>query len=104
MNLQSFFTLAALGEKAGIDLWSYTSPDGRSITKALDYLINYARPEDAKQWEYQQITTWSPSQLAPLLYQAGCRFPEKGYLELAKRLEAGTVGLNEFYYPCKNSR
>lgn len=103
MNLQSFFTLAALAEKTGIDLWSYTSPDGRSITKALDYLINYAHPENPKQWEYQQITPRSPSQLVPLLYQAGCRFPEKGYLEMAKRLEAGAAGLNEFFYPCKNN-
>ncbi len=38
-NLQAFFADAELGRSAGVDLWGYQSPDGRSIRKALDYVI-----------------------------------------------------------------
>lgn len=100
MNLQSFFTLAALGEKVGFDLWNYTTPDGRNIVKALDFLIQYAEPQNPKSWTWKQITDMSPQQILPLLHQAACRFPDRNYDELAKTLEKGEKGLNLLLYPC----
>ena len=99
MNLQSFFTLAALGEKTGIDLWHYSTSDGRSIIKALDYLCGFTDP--LHPWPYQQITDSNPAELVPLLRQAACRFPTAPYAGLAQKLENGTAGLNSLLYPCR---
>jgi hypothetical protein len=41
-NLDAFATLADLGGKAGVDLWHEATDDGRSITKALDFMVPYA--------------------------------------------------------------
>ena len=100
MNLQSFFTLAALGEKVGLDLWNYTTADGRNIVKALDFLVQYADPGNPKRWTYEQITEMSPKQIVPLLYQAACRFPDRDYDELASQLEEGDGGLSPLLYSC----
>jgi hypothetical protein len=99
MNLQSFFTLAALGEKVGIDLWHYSTPDGRSIIKALDYLCGYT--DEAHRWRFEQITASDPAELVPLLRQAACRFPTGPYAALGDKLENGAVNLNNLLYPCK---
>jgi hypothetical protein len=99
-NLESFFTLAALGEKVGLDLWNYTTPDGRNIIEALDFLVQYADPKNPKPWTHKQITEMSPKQIIPLLYQAACRFPDREYDELAAALEEGKSDLNPLLYPC----
>lgn len=101
MNLQSFFTLAALGEKVGVDLWNHTTDDGRNIVKALDFLIQYADPDGSKTWSWQQITESNPAQIVPLLYQAACRFPDKGYADLASKLEGKEVNVYQLLFPCR---
>ncbi len=101
MNLQSFFTLATLGEHVGVDLWHHVTADGRSIINALDYLVQFADPAQSRKWEYKQITPWRPTSLVPLLYQAECHFPEKKYRALAARLEQGEVNLNKLRFPCR---
>jgi hypothetical protein len=53
MNLRAFFELAAIGDRAGVDLWRFETRDGRGIRKALDYLAPYADP--AVKWPGQQI-------------------------------------------------
>lgn len=53
-NLRAFFLIAELAENFNIDLWHYETEDGRSIKKALDYLIPYFYNKD--DWPYQQIT------------------------------------------------
>jgi hypothetical protein len=57
-NLLAHEDGAVLGERVGLDLWNYTSPNGRSLRLALDWLAPYATGDKA--WEHQQI---SPSKL-----------------------------------------
>jgi hypothetical protein len=57
MNLRGLMKLAVLGEHVGVNLWLYESNDGRSIRKAVDYLLPYALRET--NWPYQQIGGWS---------------------------------------------
>ena len=84
MNLGGFFTLAALGQRSGVDLWTWESPDGRSLRRALDWLVPFA---DGKAWPHAQITPWSPRDLAPLLREAALRYREPRYEELIARVD-----------------
>lgn len=53
MNLNAFLELVKLGRKVNINLWEFTSEDGRSVKAAYKYLTTYLT--DEKKWEYQQI-------------------------------------------------
>ena len=54
MNATLFCELALLGEKIGVDLWCYETSDGRSIKKAVEWLIPYWHGD--RPWTHQQIT------------------------------------------------
>jgi hypothetical protein len=54
MNLRGTFILARLGEHVGVDLWNYETKDGRSLRKALEFLIPYIDPQT--KWPWQQIS------------------------------------------------
>jgi len=56
-------TLARLGEHMNVDLWHYETPDGRSIRKALDYLMPFG--VNGIKWPYQQIDGWSADLFIP---------------------------------------
>jgi hypothetical protein len=83
-NLRAFFDLATLGHRAGVDLWSYATPDGRSLRKALDYLAPFAAGE--KKWPEAQITPFRAGELTPLLRRAAVAWKEPRYRELAEKL------------------
>jgi hypothetical protein len=83
-NLSGLMLLATLGENVGVDLWHFQTPDGRSISKALDYLAPFAFGQE--KWPYQQLGGWPPQMLHPLLRQASFKFPERKYRDWAKKL------------------
>jgi hypothetical protein len=86
-NLRAFFDLATLGQRAGVDLWNYRSADGRSLRKALDYLVPFAAGEH--KWPEAQITTFRPGELHVLLRRAAVAWGEPKYRELALRIGGG---------------
>jgi hypothetical protein len=83
-NLEALFLLAALGDRAGVDLWNYETRDGRSIRKALDSLLPVAKGE--QKWSHTQIREISFGQLCPLLTEAGRRYGNERYPAAAERL------------------
>lgn len=84
-NLEAFFRLAWLAQHAGVDVWQYTSPDGRSIRGALDWVLPYMRGE--KPWTWKQIKEfyWDTAYFS-LLQQASSKFGDPNYSRLAWRL------------------
>ena len=76
-NLAAFFSAAGLGDKLGIDLWSYETPDKRSLRRALDWLTPFATGE--QNWSHQQITKVQREKLAPLLRRAALSYREPAY-------------------------
>ena len=82
-NLAAHTRLAVLGKKVGVDLWNYESPDGGSIKKAYEFLIQFLVTD--KEWEYQQISSLEDSKIrfANLLLTAGNEFDEAEYVEIA---------------------
>jgi len=66
-NLESLFACARLAEHVGVDWWSFTSPDGRSLRAALAYLAPFL--DSGKPWPKNDIQPGDRSQLLPLLAQ-----------------------------------
>jgi Alginate lyase len=72
--MNAFFTIAQMAGNTGIDLWSYTSPSGKSLKKAFDALLPYISKE--KEWEGQQIKEFEFEDGYTLLvqgYRYGCK-------------------------------
>ena len=84
MNLNAFFSLASLGERVGIDLWSFKTDDGRSIKQAVDWVLPFWTGE--KSWTYKQIIPFEVEESYPLLVQAAIHFKEKKYVEAAGKI------------------
>ena len=84
MNLRGLMSLAVLGDRVGVDLWTYQTADGRSLRKALDFLIPFALGE--QKWPYQQLGDWPPQELYPLLRRAAAKYPQSSYRALLSRI------------------
>jgi Alginate lyase len=67
-NLEAWVRLANIAEKKGIDLWHYQTKDGRSIGKAIDFLLPYVVGE--KEWTYQQINPFKTGDFYSILVLA----------------------------------
>ena len=72
-NLRALIDVASVGENLGVDLWHYTTPDGRSISRALEFMAPYANPE--KKWPFQQIYEPRLTDLGELLLRAAPQYP-----------------------------
>ena len=85
MNLDGWFCLARLGDAAGVDVWNYRSPDGRSIRKALDYLLPYAK-SGGPDWPHKQITKFTAGRLGYVVRRAAIKYQDKKYADAAAAL------------------
>ncbi len=59
-NLTHLIDMALMADKVGVDLKQAVSSDGRSISKGLDFLSQYAG-KDVSAWPYKQIHGWDAS-------------------------------------------
>jgi len=80
-NLTAFFELATLGDRVGVDVWNYRSPDGRSLRGALDFLVPFA--EGQKRWPYPEISGFQPAAIHALLRRAAVAWKAPAYRALA---------------------
>jgi hypothetical protein len=88
-NLEALFDAASIADKLGMDLWNYETQDKRGIRKVLDWLLPFAT--GAKKWSYQQISTWQPEKLAPLLRRAALQYREMAYENALSKLPGVTA-------------
>src|SRR5437762_1130748 len=84
MNLRGLIDLAQLADQVGVDLWHFQTADGRSIRRALDFLLPYALGE--KKWTYKQINEFNPQEFTPLLLRAAQKYHEPAYAKAAEKL------------------
>ncbi len=77
-NLFALTELATLGEHAGVDLWHFTTEDGRSIRKAIDYMLPYA-DVPPKPWPLPQIKDKHESEFMPIFRQATLAYGGEAY-------------------------
>ncbi len=62
-NIRHMVDMAAIAKSLGIELYKAESEDGRSLYKAVDFLVPYLG-KDLSEWPYQQISGWEESQQA----------------------------------------
>jgi len=72
-NLLGLIDLARIGQNLGVDLWHYATPDGRSISRALEFLSSYADQEI--KWPYQQIDKLNYAEISEVLLRAVPEYP-----------------------------
>jgi len=98
-NLAAELQLAALGRSAGVDLWHYQTPDGRSILKAAEFLAPYADP--ARVWPYQQIQKPNRLELGGLLLRIAVQCPDRQITAALKFFPPGTFSssVERLYLP-----
>lgn len=89
-NLEAFTTLAQIGEKVGIDIWNYTSEDGKSIKLAYSYLYPYLK--DKSNWKYQNIVQENNKSFAPYLAIAAQKLNNNDYGSAAVQLLSKYTG------------
>ena len=83
-NLQALVALADLGDRAGVDLWRYQTPDGRSIRKSIDWLIPFALGQ--KPWTTPEIGSFNPEALWPIAREAAFHLRDAQLADTATRL------------------
>ncbi len=85
-NLFALTELATLGEHVGVDLWNFTAEDGRSIRKAIDFMLPYA-DVPPKPWTLPQIKDKHESEFMPIFRQATLAYGGDGYEAVIAKYE-----------------
>ena len=82
-NLEALTLLARLGDHVGVDLWKFSTPDGRSLRAALQVAAPYVDP--AKRWPKEDISAENRARVLPLLIEALRHNDIPNYRELLRR-------------------
>jgi hypothetical protein len=87
-NVSAMAVLARTGEHLDIDLWNHESSDGRSLRRALDFVMPYLAGE--KEWPHEQIhqIDIGPNDMG-LFYLAAVRYGEPKYRQVLDKLREG---------------
>jgi Alginate lyase len=83
-NLTGLMTLARMAQHLDIDLWTFETTDGRSIRKAIDFLLPFGLGK--RKWTYRQIGGWSARPFYPLLQIAAEKYPDGPYRSLLAKI------------------
>jgi hypothetical protein len=86
-NVQALSVLLKIAKNSGKEYWKYSSPDGRSLKKAVDFLYPFAKGDE--EWKFEQIKEPSKEDMAICYFYAYYFWDEKKYLDLAKQLTGG---------------
>ncbi len=96
--MNAFFNIAQMAEETGFDLWSYTSPSGKSLKKAFEVLKPYLLQQ--KEWEGPQIKPFDYADGYALLMEAAVRYDCRDCVTQVKKLagdDAENLLLNLLY-------
>lgn len=90
-NLEALVRLARLGESVDVDLWKFSTADGRNLRAALRHVAPYADP--AKKWPKEDIKATDRARILPLLVEALRGNEDPAFRELlAKHLGSAASG------------
>jgi hypothetical protein len=86
-NAQAFCRLADAGRRVGVDLWSYTAPNGANIAKAVDFLIPGAENGEPA-WPYPDLDVFDQSLALDKLHTAAAHAGDEAARAAAGRVPA----------------
>lgn len=78
-NMQSWINLAALAQRWGVDLWTYTAPNGASLRGGASWLLSHM----GKPWPYEQIDAFDADRFLPIWFAASKYIKVPPALELS---------------------
>jgi len=81
LNLRALVQLATLAQWVNVDLWHYETADGRSLRKALDFMLPYVKTPPEK-WPYEQIVAMDRSELFDVFRSAAVAYHATYYAEV----------------------
>lgn len=84
-TLISFTNMAVSAAEAGFDAWNFEDAEGRSLRKALDWLLPYL--DGGKTWEWKQIKPFEEDRLAGQLAAATQAWNDPQYAATLAKLE-----------------
>ncbi|MCC5981436.1 MAG: alginate lyase family protein [Oceanicaulis sp.] len=90
-NFQGWANMARLAAQAGVDLWRYETPDGRSLLKGAQWLADHA----GKPWPYQQIDAFDAERFIPAWHGV----PEALRPERPHAIPASPFGVKPRFHP-----
>ena len=94
--IEAWFKTATLADYLGMDLWNYTTTDGRSFHKAFNWLLPYATGE--MKWEYQQINEYKKKTIYKLLLQAANHYGGNYYRQAQKVKDGSDNTITDIFY------
>jgi hypothetical protein len=100
-NILAHEDVCMLANRVGLDLWNFQTADGRSLRKAIDWLLPYATGE--KQWEYQQIRPRKMQETATVLRRAANAYNDAKYERAIEKIPEGAGDLTELMFPRKTT-
>jgi hypothetical protein len=80
MNLRGMLELARLGEHVGVDLWNFTTEDGRGIRAAVEWLVPFAAGE--AEWTHEELRGVDPEPVSLIVRQARLRYRDEAFQKL----------------------
>ncbi|MBI5474875.1 MAG: alginate lyase family protein, partial [Ignavibacteriae bacterium] len=83
--IDGFCSLASLAQRVGVDLWNFSTSDGRSIKQAGDWALPFWN--DEKEWKHQQIIPFDVTESYPVIMSLAHQFGGE-YIEAAKKIPA----------------
>lgn len=84
-NLEAWFSFANAAKTQGVDLWHYQTTDGKSLRKAIDFLMPFVT--EGKPWPYQQINPYKTQDFYRLLLIAAEEFKDDNYRKQAEKIK-----------------
>jgi hypothetical protein len=103
LNLNALAMLATLGERVDVNLWQFVTHDGRSIRKAVDFMMPYTKTPPEK-WPYSQIVSLNRSELAAVFRLAGIAYQDSRYEKIVSDLPDSESAMFQLMYPLPHSR
>ncbi|MEP6944292.1 MAG: alginate lyase family protein [Acidobacteriota bacterium] len=80
MNLEGLVNLALLGDAAGVNLWDFQTKDGRSIRRAVEFLMPYTDPKN--KWTREQIEPFKADPLFAVVRRTSGKYTDDKYAKI----------------------
>jgi hypothetical protein len=67
-----------------VDLWHFATPDGRSIRRALEFMLPYLQ-KPTKKWPFEQIKDRHEAEFTPIFRAASLAYVTADYEKMIRQ-------------------